>query len=104
MEMPRFCRKHPKLMAPLFDKMVDMVGKFEGKLLEQQSRAEQERQKQERQQQQQAAQGKQKPDNEVSRVCSRFGRPCWVSVWIPSSRRLLMRRMRLAWSLSDAGI
>lgn len=41
MEMARFCRRHPKLMAPLFDKMLEMVNEFETKLLEEEQKRDQ---------------------------------------------------------------
>ena len=33
LEMPRFCRAHPRLMAPLIDKMLDLVTDFETDLI-----------------------------------------------------------------------
>ena len=44
LEMPRFTRKHPKLMRPLIDRMLEMVDEFEVKLLEaERAAAEQQR-------------------------------------------------------------
>jgi len=64
MEMARFCRRHPKLMSPLFDRMIQMVGEFEHEVMKAQQ--EQEMKQQQSQQQQSPPSGSSGQDEDES--------------------------------------